>query len=234
MAVGTPYSTRYSSCAPHPQIGLSCFATGVESQQRQPLKVITVKMWPWNKLLIVFGWLLVVAGITPGALILVGLGTGHNQKPLSVPVSLKKGEFTSPYFEASAGGNYLIDLNWDMFPARQTSVDLDWKIVADNGTVIEQGAISNILRGANTLTIGSYKSASAQREQIVLNVHEDVDQGGAHATLTIGPEDTTTGLSSGIPGAAKLAAFVSIPGAILLLVLVIAGARRRKAASVHA
>ena len=193
-----------------------------------------MKKWPWNKLLIVFGWLLVVAGITPGVLILVSLGTGHNQKPLSVPVSLNKGQFTSPYFQASAGADYLIDLNWDMFPARQTSVDLDWKIQSDSGAVIEQGTISNILRGANILTIGSYKPASTQREQIVLNVHEDVDQGGAHAILTIGPEDTTTGMSSAIPGAAKLAAFLSIPGAILLIILVIVGARRRKAAAIHA
>ncbi len=193
-----------------------------------------MKKWPWNKILVCVGWLLVVAGITPGAYILVRLGNAHDQKPLSVPVSLKQGAFISPYFTAISGSDYDIDLNWDMIPARQTFLDLDWKIMADSGQVVEQGTVNSVLRGANMITLGSYKPTAEQREQIVLNVHEDVDQGGAHAKLEIGPPDTLADLSQAIPFAAGWAAFVAGPGTILLIALAILGAKRRKTAAVGA
>ena len=64
---------------------------GVKSEQRQRLKVNSVKKWPWNKILVWVGWLLLVVGVTPGAYIFVRLGaTLTIQKPLSVPVSLKQ------------------------------------------------------------------------------------------------------------------------------------------------
>jgi len=202
--------------------------------QRQPLKVNAVKKWMWNKILVSVGCLLVVAGVTPGAYILVRLGNAHGQKPLSVPVSLKQGLFISPYFTAASGGDYLIDLNWDMIPARQTLVDLDWKVVADNGSVIEQGTFNSALRGANALRLGSYKPVSGQREQIALDVHQDADQGGAHATLEIGPQDNSGGLSDDIPFAVEWAAFVAGPGVILLLVWIILRAKRQKASAAGA
>lgn len=202
--------------------------------QRQPLKVNTVKNWLWSKVLVSVGCLLVVAGITPGTYILVRLGNAHNEMPLSVPVPLTKGVFTSLYFTAAAGSDYLIDLNWDMIPARQTLVDLDWKVVADNGSVIEQGSFNSPLRGANILRLGSYKPVSGQREQIVMDVHQDVDQGGAHAKLEIGPQDTSGGLSDDIPFAVEWAAFLAGPGIVLLIIWLILRAKREKASSTRA
>ncbi len=193
-----------------------------------------MKNWPWNKILVGAGWLLLVAGITPGAYILVRLGNAHNQKPLSVPVSLKQGVFTSPYFTTDSSGDYLIDLSWDLIPARQTSVDLDWKIVSDNGSVLEQGAFNDLLRGANIITLGEYVPNPGQREQIVLNVHADVQQGGAHAKLEIGPPDNSWRFSAAIPFAADWALFVAAPGALLLIVLMIVGAKQRKGSAVGA
>lgn len=201
--------------------------------QGQPLKVNAVKKWLWNKILVSVGCLLVVAGVTPGAYLLVRLGNSHDQKPLSVPVSLKQGVFTSPYFTAGSGSDYLVDLNWDMIPARQTLVDLDWKIVADNGSVVEQGTFNSALRGANTIRLGSYKPISGQREQIALDVHQDVDQGGAHAKLEIGPQDTSWELSDEIPFAVGWAAFVAGPGVILLIIWLILQAVRRKTSAVR-
>lgn len=192
-----------------------------------------MKKWPWKMILVCVGWLLVIAGITPGAYILVRLGSSHNQKPLSVPVSLKQGGFTSPYFTANSSDEYQIDLTWDLIPARQTSVNLDWKIVADNGSVMEQGTFNNLLRGANTIRLGSYKPTSGQREQIVLDVHADVDQGGAHAKLEIGPPDTTWRLSEAIPFASGWAVVVTIPGVILLLLVAIVGTIRGKKSAVR-
>jgi len=204
------------------------FALGVESEQRQPKRVNALKMWPWNKILVSVGWFLLVAGVTPGAYILVRLGNAHNQKPLSVPVSLKQGEFTSPAFTTDSSGEYLIDVNWDLIPARQTTVDLDWKVVADGGQVVAQGGFNNVLRGANTIRLGRYTPNPGQHEQIVLNVHADVDQGGAKATLAIGPKDTATSFSEAIPFAARWSMFLAIPGALLLILAMIVDAFRRK------
>jgi hypothetical protein len=190
-----------------------------------------VKKFPWKIILVCVGWLLLVAGIVPGAYLVVRLGNSHNQKPLSVPVSLKEGTFTSPYFTPDVSGDYWIDLSWDLIPARQTSVDLDWKVVAENGSVIQQGTFLDILRGANTINLGTYTPIAGQREQMVLNVHADVDQGGAHAKLEVGPPDTSPGLSEAIPFAAGCALFVAVPGAILLIVLAIVGTKERKKAS---
>jgi hypothetical protein len=223
-----PVETRYSSGASLPRHALLEFGAGVESEQRQPLKVNIVKKWPWHKILVCVGWLLVVAGITPGAYILVRLGSAHNQKPLSVPVALNQGEFASPYFTAGSSDNYEISLNWDLLPARQTSVKLDWKIEADNGSVIVQGEFDKQLRGANSIKLGEYKPNSGQRERIVLIVHADVNQGGAHATLDIAPPDTSWKFSEAIPTVAGWAIFVAVPGVFLLLILAMVGARRRK------
>jgi hypothetical protein len=194
------------------------------------LKVNALKKWPWHKILVCVGWLLVVAGITPGAYILVRLSSSHNQMPLSVPVPLKQGEFASPYFTPGSSDDYLINLTWDLFPARQTSVDLDWKIEADNGSVIQQGTFNNQLRGANLIRLGEYKPNSGQHQRIVLNVHADVDQGGAHATLEIAPPDTSWRWSEAIPTVAGWAVFVAVPGVFLLLILAIVGAKKRKEA----
>jgi len=187
-----------------------------------------MKKWPWKNILICVGWLLLVAGVTPGAYIVVRLGTSHHQKPLSVPVSLKQGVFTSPYFTANSSGNYQVELNWGDFPARQTDIELDWKIEADNGSVIQQGAYSGILRGSNTVTLGQFQPSSSQRQRIVLNVHQDVEGTSANTSLEVGQPDTTQSLSYAIPFAAWWAAFVAAPGAILLFVLLILGAVRRK------
>ncbi len=193
-----------------------------------------MKNWLWNKIFVSVGCLLVVAGITPGTYILVQLGSAHKEKPLSVPVSLKQGIYTSPSFTTGSGGDYLIDLNWDMIPARQTLVDLDWKIVAENGSVLEQGSFNSDLRGANTIRLGSYKPESGQREQVVLDVHQDVDQGGAHAKLEIGPQDTSLGLSNQIAFAAGWAAYVAGPGILLLIIWLILRTSRRKTSAVKA
>jgi len=202
--------------------------------QRRPSKVNTVKNLLWNKILVSVGCLLVVVGILPGTYILVRLGKAHNEKPLSVSVPLTKGAFTSPSFTAGSEGDYLIDLNWDMIPARQTLVDLDWKIVAENGSVVQQGSFSSALRGANTIRLGSYTPVSGQREQIALDVHQDVDQGGAHAKLEIGPQDPSGGLSDDIPFAVEWAAFLAGPGVLLLIVWLILRAKREKTSAAKA
>lgn len=187
-----------------------------------------MKKLPWKFILSCVGWLLLVAGIVPGAYVLVRLGNTDNQKPLSVPVSLKEGEFKSPYFTLDSGKDHLVSLTWDLTPARQTSVDLEWKLVADNGAILQQGHYLDLLRGANFIVLGTYKPTPGQREQVVLNVHADVDQGNAQAKLEVAPPDQTSMLSDLIPGAAAWAGLVALPGALLLIVIAIRGVKSEK------
>jgi hypothetical protein len=187
-----------------------------------------VKKWPWRIILVGIGWFLLVVGIVPGAYLLMRLGSSHSSKPLSVPVSLKQGQFVTPFFTAGGGGDYVIDLTWDAFPARQTAVDLDWKVISDNGSVVQQGVFNNLLRGANTIRLGTYQPTPGQRAQVLLNVHGDVDQGGAHATLNVGPPEPAIGLSYDLPFTAKWTFLVGGAGFLLVLSFAIAGGVRRR------
>ena len=107
-------------------------------------------------------------------------------------------------------------------------MDLDWKVIADNGSVVQQGVFNNLLRGANTIRLGTYQPTPGQRKQIVLNVHQDVDQGGAHATLDVGPPEPAIGLSYDLPFTAAWTFLVGGAGFLLLLSLAIAGGVRRR------
>ena len=193
-----------------------------------------MKKLPWKMILVCVGWLLLVAGIVPGNIHPRAVGSSHNAEAALRTCFAQARHYTSPSFTTGSGGEYLIDLNWDMIPARQTLVDLDWKIVAENGSVLEQGSFNSDLRGANTIRLGSYKPESGQREQVVLDVHQDVDQGGAHAKLEIGPQDTSLGLSNQIAFAAGWAAYVAGPGILLLIIWLILRTSRRKTSAVKA
>jgi hypothetical protein len=111
-------------------------------------------------------------------------------------------------------------------------VELDWKIEADNGSVLQQGSYGSILRGSNTVPLGEYQPTPGQRQRITLNVHQDVPGTSANTKIEIGPPDPTAKLSYLIPLAAEWAAFLSIPGAILLIGLLIVGAVRKKKSAV--
>ena len=193
-----------------------------------------MKKWPWKKILVSVGWLLVVVGIVPGAYLVVQLGKPHPAKALSVPVSLRQGTFTSPYFTPDSSGNYLIELNWNSFPARQTDVELDWTISAENGAVIQQGSYGKILRGSNTALLGEYNPTVGQRQRIALDIHQEVEGTSADTKLEVGPPDTTANTSYLIPLVSGFAAFLAVPGALLLLVVLVVGALRQKKSGVAA
>jgi hypothetical protein len=90
------------------------------------------------------------------------------------------------------------------------------------------------LRGANTVTLGTYKPNRGQREAVVLNVHADVEQGGAHAKLNVGPPESWLDLSSDLPFVAIWAMLLGGFGVMLLLALAIVGTKRRKRPAVTA
>jgi len=188
-----------------------------------------VKNWPWYRILVFFGFLLVVAGITPGAYVLARLSVNPNPKPLSVPVTLKQGTITSPEFTPAASSTNFVELDWAGIPLRQTAVDLDWKIVTGDGSVIQQGALTTILRGANNVTLGQYQPTAGQRQKVVLNVHTDTIGAGVNATLKVGPSGESVAFSNDIPVVVTWALWIAGPGALLLIVLLFVKIRRERA-----
>jgi hypothetical protein len=173
-----------------------------------------VKNWPWYRILVFFGFLLVVAGITPGAYVLARLSVNPNPKPLSVPVTLKQGTITSPEFTPAASSTNF--------------VELDWKIVTGDGSVIQQGALTTILRGANNVTLGQYQPTAGQRQKVVLNVHTDTIGAGVNATLKVGPSGESVAFSNDIPVVVTWALWIAGPGALLLIVLLFVKIRRER------
>jgi hypothetical protein len=165
--------------------------------------------------------LLVVAGITPGAYVLIRLGGSPPPTPLSFPVTLKQGTVTSPDFTPTSSATSLIELDWNGFPPRQTAVDLDWKIVADSGSVLQQGSLTTILRGANNVTLGQYQPTPGQGQKVVLNVHTDTEGVGVNAILKVGSPEQPVALSYDLPRVASWAIWIGGPGALLLIGLLI-------------
>ncbi len=190
--------------------------------------MIVVKNWPWYRILVFLGFLLVVAGITPGAYVLARLGGSPNPKPVLIPVTLKQGTFTTPEFTPASTGTNFVEIDWAGIPLRQTAVDLDWKIVAADASVIQQGAVTTILRGANNITLGQYQPTAGQSQKIVLNVHTSTEGSAVNATLKVGPAGESVAFSNDIPVVANWAMGIAGPGALLLLLLLFVKIRRER------
>jgi hypothetical protein len=92
-----------------------------------------VKRWPWHRIFVSLALILVLAGIAPLAY-LIWWGHAHNLEPLSVPISLKRGGFTSPFFTTVLDDDYQIEIYF--LPHPRTPLDPDWKILNETGAVI--------------------------------------------------------------------------------------------------
>ena len=129
-------------------------------------------------------WSLIAIGLAPYAY-LVLWPLAHNLEPLSVQVSLKRGEYTSPYFTTDLDDAYQVDLSWPQSPDPQTEVDLDWRIVDIDGSVIQQGNYNNRMGRANVVGLGVYRPKRGLRQRIIVNIHHDVQGTDGNPRLQI-------------------------------------------------
>ena len=177
-----------------------------------------MKSWPWTKIVAGIGCLLVLLGLAPLAY-LYFWATTHNFEPLSVPLSLKRGEYTSPFFTTDLNETYQIQIYF--LPPHSTPVDMDWKIVDDRGAVIQSGAFREEHTGGNNVNLGQYRPKRGSRQKIILNIHQDVDADGSDLKLHVGVPEESLSMAYGLAAAIRWAALVAGPGAIVLLVLLI-------------
>jgi hypothetical protein len=143
-----------------------------------------MKNWPWNKILAIFACSLLVIGIAPEVALL--FGTNRNFFPLSMPIQLKKGEYTSQFFKPDIDATY--EIFFDSFGCldNESRLDMDWKIVDESGALIQQGSFADNIQ-CNLDQIGEYKPKLDQRQRIIVKIYNDVEgMGAAQPQLVVG------------------------------------------------
>ena len=185
-----------------------------------------MKNWSWSKIIVGVGCLLILVGIAPLAY-LFWWGNAHNFEPLSVPLSLKSGQYTSPVFTTDLNETYQIQIYF--LPPHSIRLDLDWKVVDDHDAVIRSGAFREENTGGNSLNVGEYRPKRGAHQKIIVNIHQDVDASGPDLKLHIGVPDETLGMAYGLAAALGWGAIVGGTGVIVVLVFLIRRAMRPQA-----
>ena len=183
-----------------------------------------MKIWPWRRILTSVAFLLLLVGIAPLAYLL-WFGSAHNLEPLSVPLSLKRGEYTSPFFTTGLDDDYQIEIYF--LPPHQAPLDLDWKIVDETGAVIQSGVYREDQPGGNAAILErQYRPKRGFRQRIIVNIHQDAQATTASDTrLHIGlPE---RGLEQAYGSAAAIGWAVIVGGAGVIMLLILRATQRK-------
>jgi hypothetical protein len=193
---------------------------------------MNLKRWHWRKTLAGVAVFLVISGVAPLAY-LSWFGSAHNFTPLSVPISLKHGEYISPFFTTDLDEGYQVEIYFLPYP--RTPLDLDWKIVDAAGAVIQSGKykedqhlVDHQLGGNDAILEREFRPIRGSRQRVIVSIHQDVVTPDAEKRL----RSTDTRLYVGLPERGLEQAFglglysvwaavVAGAGAIMLLVLLI-------------
>jgi len=182
---------------------------------------------PWRKILTIVAGVLIVVGAAPLAY-LYWFASAHNFRPLSMELPLKQGEYTSAVFKTDLDENYMIQIEL-ADPTRRAIglnknaiLDLDWRIVDESGTVIQQGTENTLLSWANNVNLGEYHPKRGGRQRLIVDVHREIEEPkGSSVTLEINSTEDPEGMAIGAYMSFWWACIVAGPGAILLLVLLV-------------
>jgi len=178
--------------------------------------------------------------VAAGALILFGAAPlvyltwdgSRNYLPLSMPLTLSRGQYTSPWFTPSVNDTWQVDLEWPRAISgsqvdperpyasiRPIKLSIDWKIVDQQGSLIAQGIFADGLSGGNEVHLGSYTARRGIRQHILLDVHDDVPgDNDAHPTLKIEDPEPSLDVSYGFPVALGWAAIFGCSGLLVLII----------------
>jgi hypothetical protein len=193
-----------------------------------------VKSWPLRIIFVRIGWLLILIGITPLAYFW-WFGTAHNFEPLSAPISLKRGEYTSAFFKTDLDEDYQVEIY--SIPDHRIPLNLDWKVVDESGALIQSGvyAEDRHIGGNDAILTRTYRPKRGSPNRIILNIHQDVQAKNSERQF----QPTDTRLHIGVPervleqaygsvAAIVWAAAVAGLGAIILFFLLVLPAIRPK------
>jgi hypothetical protein len=172
----------------------------------------------WWRASIIGAALMIVLGMAP-LVYIMWLGSGYRLEPLSMPLSLSPGEYTSPFFRTDLDDDYQIQLYF--LPYGRTPLDLDWKIVDAHGNVLENGSYQDQQTGGNSVNLGHYRPKRGLSQRAVVNVHKGESVPDSDVRLHIGLPEESLGIIYGSAAAGLWCLIVSGIGAIVLLVLLI-------------
>ena len=178
--------------------------------------------------------LLILFGVMP-IVYLLWFGTAHNFEPLSAPLSLKRGEYTSALFKTDLDEDYQVEIY--SLPYHRSPLDLDWKIVDESGVLIQSGVYTEDqhLGGNDAILTRKYRPKRGSANRIILNVHQDIQAKSserqlqpADVRLHIGVPERALEQSYGSVAAIVWAAVVGGLGTIILVFLLVMRAIRPK------
>lgn len=130
-------------------------------------------------------------------------------EPLSVPVTVRRGQFTSPPFVPvipDKNEQYQIEL---YFLPSHVPLNLEWKVVTDRGAVLANGAYRERNAGGNDAILGYYRPTSRSVERVILDIH---DENSFETTLHVGLPERTLDASYGFAFAEGWALIVTVVG----------------------
>jgi len=212
-------------------------------------EVNSVKRWPWSKILVIVSSLLILVGITPISY-LFWFGYAHNWNPMTMPLPLAMGTYSSPYFTTDLDKPYYLVVVSDRILDGQSAsciegakvidshacagvgrlLDLDWEIVNEHGTVMQQGTYNDRIYSGEEVRLGEYLAKLGSHLGVRLRIHQDI-RGfqSAYPKLEFQP-DPEYGLenSYGFAVFAFWACIVSGPGVLILLGLLVRPFVRKK------
>jgi len=120
------------------------------------------------QILFMVAGLLIFVGIAPLACSLGWVWT-HDLESLSMPIPLKRGEYTSPLFATDLDDEYQIEI-YDL-PPHLVPLDVDWKIGDDAGALIRSGRFHEDQMGGNAVVLDrGYRPKQGSRYRIIVNI----------------------------------------------------------------
>jgi hypothetical protein len=134
---------------------------------------------------------------------------------------LKRGEYSSPFFETDANEFYEISIEWNAPDADWKQLSLDWRVVDDSGALLEQGSYNYRLRG-DIARLAQYHSTRRLRQKVVFtNLQDAQGLALAHPKFEINLPERGLDLAYGLIDPIKVAFMVAGPGVLLLLCLLV-------------
>jgi hypothetical protein len=175
----------------------------------------------------------------------------HNYTPLSMPLSLDRGEYTSPSFTITMDDDYGIGIPLNRILDGQDSscmqgthvidstncqgvgriLDADWELVNRRGKVISRGTYKDWIHTGTSseVWIGRFQATWGERLKFILRIHQDI-QGyeAANPRLEIHGTEDAEGLSGQFVFVILWAFVWASTGVTLLLILKNRRAPRQK------
>lgn len=127
--------------------------------------------WTWSNRSFVAASVLVLLGVAPIAG-LTGWSLLGNPNPVSMPVPVRPGTYSSPWFTTRINDLYELDLGTT--PSRQNTVDLTWQIVDASGNILAAGKWQDKTSGTHSIMLARYRPKPGLRQRVIINIPHGV------------------------------------------------------------